>query len=129
MRYLLGRRDAGVHGPSDSGLFKTLVDALDPDSLNGMPVVVAPRPGRPATRWCSTTRCGRSSRHLRAVVVPTGVFAATEDFGDAGTLGHRVTAGRVQLAALMVDTPTGVGGSRRPRRASAAVRVRRRPPM
>ena len=38
--------------------------------------------------------------YLHAVVVPTGVFAATDDFGDAG-LERRVTRAAGELAALM----------------------------
>jgi FMN reductase len=41
--------------------------------------------------------------HLRAVVVPTGVFAASEDFGrtDEGHLDKRVRRAAGELAALM----------------------------
>jgi FMN reductase len=46
--------------------------------------------------------------HLRAVVVPTGVFAASEDFGrtDEGHLDKRVRRAASELAALMgVEAP------------------------
>jgi FMN reductase len=43
--------------------------------------------------------------YLRAVVVPTGVFAASEDFGrtDEGHLDKRVRRAAGELAALMGD--------------------------
>ena len=38
--------------------------------------------------------------YLHAVVVPTGVFASTGDFGDEG-LEHRISRATGELAALM----------------------------
>jgi FMN reductase len=61
--------------------------------------------------------------YLRAVVVPTGVFAATEDFGSHG-LSDRITRAAAELAALVLSQGGyGVGGfapdlSARPRRTS-----------
>jgi FMN reductase len=98
-----------VFTASYSGLFKTLVDALDPDSLNGMPVVVAATAGTPRHSLVLDHAMRPLFSHLRAVVVPTGVFAATEDFGDPG-LSDRITRAASELAALMVGTPTGVAG-------------------
>ncbi|CAM5449636.1 hypothetical protein TPAU25S_01819 [Tsukamurella paurometabola] len=51
-----------VFTASYSGLFKMFVDALDPDTLTGVPVMVAATAGTPATRWCSITLCGPCSR-------------------------------------------------------------------
>ena len=48
-----------VFSASYSGLFKTFFDILEPGTLDGMPVLVGPRPARRATRSCSTTRCAR----------------------------------------------------------------------
>jgi FMN reductase len=114
-----------VFTASYSGLFKTLVDALDPDSLNGMPVVVAATAGTPRHSLVLDHAMRPLFSHLRAVVVPTGVFAATEDFGDAG-LSERITRAASELAALMVGTPTGVAGfapdlAARPRRSGSEV--------
>ena len=114
-----------VFTASYSGLFKMLVDALDPDSLNGMPVVVAATAGTARHSLVLDHAMRPLFTYLRAVVVPTGVFAATEDFGDAG-LTDRVTRAASELAALMVDTSTGVGGfapdlAARPRRSGTDV--------
>ncbi len=114
-----------VFTASFSGLFKMLVDALDPDSLNGMPVVVAATAGTPRHSLVLDHAMRPLFSHLRAVVVPTGVFAATEDFGDTA-LTERVTRAASELAALMVDTSTGVGGfapdlASRPRRSGTDV--------
>ncbi len=114
-----------VFTASYSGLFKTLVDALDPDSLNGMPVVIGATAGTPRHSLVLDHAMRPLFSHLRAVVVPTGVFAATEDFGDPG-LSDRVTRAASELAALMVGTPAGVAGfapdlAARPRRSGSDV--------
>ena len=45
----------------------------------------SPRPpAPPGTRWCSSTRCARCSPTCTRSSCPTGVFAATDDFGDTG---------------------------------------------
>ena len=57
------------------------------------------------------------------IVVPTGIFAATEDFGSHG-LSDRITRAAAELAALVVGRGDyGVGGfapdlAARPRRTS-----------
>ena len=48
--------------------------------------------------------------YLRAVVVPTAVFAATEDFGGDADLERRVHRAAGELAALVVAERTGVAG-------------------
>lgn len=98
-----------VFTASFSGLFKMLVDALDPESLNGMPVVIAATAGTPRHSLVLDHAMRPLFTYLRAVVVPTGVFAATEDFGDAG-LTDRITRAASELAALMVSTTTAVAG-------------------
>ena len=111
-----------VFTASFSGLFKMFVDALDPEALNGMPVLVAATAGTPRHSLVLDHAMRPLFSYLRAVVVPTGVFAATDDFGDAG-LDDRITRAASELAALMVDSGPGghVGGfapdlaSRRPR--------------
>ena len=44
--------------------------------------------------------------YLHAVVVPTGVFAATEDFGSSG-LADRVARATGELAALLGTSTSG----------------------
>ena len=108
-----------VFTASYSGLFKLFVDALDPESINGMPVLVAATAGTPRHSLVLDHAMRPLFTYLRAVVVPTGVFAATEDFGDEG-LDARISRAAAELAALVVDSGH-VGGfapdlaSRRPR--------------
>ncbi|QZY29075.1 CE1759 family FMN reductase [Nocardioides coralli] len=113
-----------VFGASYSGLFKLFVDALDTDALNGMPVLVAATAGTARHSLVLDHAMRPLFTHYRAVVVPTGVFAATEDFGAAG-LAERVGRAAAELAALMVRTE-GVEGfapdpAARPRRSGTGV--------
>ncbi len=113
-----------VFGASYSGLFKLFVDALDPDGLNGMPVIVGATAGTPRHSLVLDHAMRPLFTHLRAVVVPTGVFAATEDFGAAG-LEERIARAASELAALMVGTEHVDGftpdPSARPRRSGTGV--------
>lgn len=73
-----------VFAASYAGLFKTFVDLLDPDALTGTPVVVAATAGTARHSLVLDHALRPLFTYLRAVVVPTGVFAATDDFGSAG---------------------------------------------
>lgn len=114
-----------VFTASYSGLFKMFVDSLDPDALNGMPVLIGATAGTPRHSLVLDHAMRPLFTHLRAVVVPTGVFAATEDFGGAG-LEQRIGRAAAELASLMVTGQDHVSGfgpdlSARPRRSGAGV--------
>lgn len=109
-----------VFTASYSGLFKMFLDALDPDALTGVPVLIGATAGTARHSLVLDHALRPVFTYLRAVVVPTGVFAATEDFGSAG-LAERVRRGAAELAALVVATAGGVAGfapdpAARPRR-------------
>ena len=113
-----------VFTASYSGLFKMFVDALDPDSLNGMPVLIGATAGTARHSLVLDHAMRPLFTYLRAVVVPTGVFAATEDFGDAG-LEERVRRAAAELASLLVgaDRVSGFGPdlTSRPRRSGSSL--------
>ncbi len=97
-----------VFAASYSGLFKTFVDVLEPGALDGTPVLVAATGGTARHSMVLDHALRPLFSHLRAVVVPTGVFAASEDFGrtDEGHLDKRVRRAAGELAALMgVEAP------------------------
>ncbi len=98
-----------VFTASYSGLFKTFVDLLDKDSLTGKPVLVAATAGTPRHSLVLEHAMRPLFSYLRAVVVPTAVFAATEDFGSAD-LDQRVQRAAGELATLVVAERTGVAG-------------------
>lgn len=104
-----------VFSASYSGLFKTFVDLLDPKALVGMPVLVAATAGTARHSLMLDHAMRPLFGYLRAVVVPTGVFAATEDFGAVDGAGEDALSARIhraaeELAALVVRTPSGVEG-------------------
>jgi FMN reductase len=96
-----------VFTASYSGLFKTFFDVLDPDALRGVPVLVAATAGTARHSLVLDHALRPLFGYLRAVVVPTGVFAASEDFGSAG-LAERIDRAAAELVALLG------GAARRP---------------
>ncbi len=97
-----------VFSASYSGLFKTFFDVLEPGTLDGTPVVIAATAGTARHSLVLDHALRPLFAYLRAVVVPTGVFAAAEDFGatDDGSLDKRVQRAAAELAALL-----GAGGA------------------
>ena len=89
-----------VFSASYSGLFKMFFDVLEEGALDGTPVLVAATAGTARHSLVLEHALRPLFTYLHAVVVPTGVFAATDDFGDAG-LDRRVQRAAGELAALM----------------------------
>ena len=91
---------------SYSGLFKTFFDVLDKDALAGKPTLVAATAGTARHSLALEHALRPLFAYLRAVVVPTAVFAATEDFGDTSgnRLGERVDRAAGELVALLTGT-------------------------
>lgn len=113
-----------VFTASYSGLFKMFFDILDPDSLTGVPMVVAATAGTPRHSLVLDHAIRPLMNYLRAEVVPTAVFAATEDFATS-ELGARIRRAAGELAQRLVgaDGVAGFGGPtdlESPRRSSGA---------
>ena len=91
---------------SYSGLFKTFFDVLDKDALAGKPTLVAATAGTARHSLALEHALRPLFAYLRAVVVPTAVFAATEDFGDTSgnRLGERIDRAAGELVALLTGT-------------------------
>ena len=105
-----------VFSASYSGLFKTFFDLLEPGTLDGTPVLLAATAGTARHSLVVEHALRPLFAYLHAVAVPTGVFAATDDF--AGTdLADRIARAATELAALM-DRSGSVG--RGPRRRMVA---------
>lgn len=99
-----------VFNGSYSGLFKMFFDAVDMYSLTGTPVLIAATAGSARHSLVLDHAMRPLFAYLRAVVVPTGVFAATEDFGSAG-LADRISRAAAELASLVLSQGGyGVGG-------------------
>ena len=96
-----------VFSASYSGLFKTFFDVLEPDALRGTPVLVGATAGTARHSLVLDHAMRPLFAYLGATVAPTGVFAATEDFGGsrATALSDRIEAAGSELAALVGSAP------------------------
>jgi FMN reductase len=95
-----------VFSASYSGLFKTFFDVLDTDALTGKPVLLAATAGTARHSLVIDFALRPLFSYLHAVAVPTGVFAASEDFGStaSGALSQRVERAARELADLMIGS-------------------------
>lgn len=89
---------------SYSGLFKSFFDLVDNEALTGKPVLIAATGGTPRHSLALEHAMRPMFAYLHAVVVPTAVYAASEDW--AGTdLAKRIDRAAGELANLMVRAP------------------------
>ncbi|MGV9567001.1 FMN reductase [Streptomyces sp. NPDC003480] len=89
-----------VFSASYSGLFKSFFDVLDKDALVGTPVLIAATGGTARHSLVLDHALRPLFSYLRAVVSPTGVYAASEDWGAEG-LPERIERAAGELALLM----------------------------
>jgi len=71
-----------IFSASYNGLFKNFFDVLDPDSLAGKPVLIGATAGTPRHSLALEHAIRPLFTFLRAVVAPTAVFAASEDWDE-----------------------------------------------
>ncbi|WP_024793697.1 FMN reductase [Tomitella biformata] len=84
-----------IFNASYSGLFKSFFDVLEPESLEGKPVLIGATGGTARHSLAIDHAVRPMFSYLRAAPVPTGVFAATADWGDADS----GLTGRIDRAA------------------------------
>ncbi|WP_199182441.1 FMN reductase [Cryobacterium sp. Y11] len=93
---------------SFSGLFKSFFDVIDNRSLTDMPVVIGATAGTARHSLALDYAIRPMFTYLHAVVVPTTVFAASEDWGSGAdkikALSDRIDRAAGELAALMVNS-------------------------
>lgn len=92
-----------VFSASYSGLFKSFLDVAESGSLAGTPVLMAATAGTARHSLVLEHAMRPLFAHLKAVTVPTAVFAATEDFGSTaeGRLQERVDVAADELSGLV----------------------------
>ena len=95
-----------VYKAGISGLFKSFFDLLDNDLLIAKPVLLAATAGTARHALVVDEALRSLFTYLRALTVPTAVFAAPEDWGDAA-LAQRIDRAAQELVALIA---TGVEG-------------------
>jgi FMN reductase len=91
---------APVYKAGISGLFKSLVDVLDNDLLIAKPVVLAATAGSSRHALVVDEQMRSLFAYMRALTLPTSVFAAPEDWG-APELGERVRRAASELAVVI----------------------------
>jgi FMN reductase len=101
-----------VFSASYSGLFKTFFDVLEIGTLEGTPVLLGATAGTPRHSLVLDHALRPLFSYLRAVPVPTGVFAASEDFGSTadGSLTARIDRAAGELATLLAGRPATAPG-------------------
>ncbi|MEV7631106.1 FMN reductase [Microbacterium sp. NPDC089318] len=100
-----------IFSTSYSGLFKSFIDVLDPDSLTGKPVLIGANAGTARHSLAIDYAIRPLFTYLHAEPVSTGVFAASSDWGasadDVAPLSARVERGAKELAeAIARREPT-----------------------
>jgi FMN reductase len=91
-----------IFAASYSGLFKTFFDVVDEGALAGKPVLLGATAGTARHSLALDHALRPLFAHLRAIAAPTGVLAATEDWGstDSG-LAQRIERAGSELADLV----------------------------
>lgn len=93
-----------IFSGSYTGPFKTFFDVVEDGALAGMPTLLGATAGTARHSLALDHALRPLFSYLRAVVVPTGVFGATEDFGAPGRPGGPADA--------VVDPETADGAAR-----------------
>lgn len=95
-----------IFSTSYSGLFKSFIDVLDPDSLRGKPVLIGANAGTARHSLAIDYAIRPLFAYLHAEAVSTGVFAASADWGGAGdnvaTLSSRIDKGATEFAEAIL---------------------------
>ena len=89
-----------VYKAGISGLFKSFVDVLDDDLLIAKPVALAATAGSSRHALVVDDQMRSLFAYMRALTLPTSVFAAPEDWG-AAELGERVRRAATELAVVI----------------------------
>jgi FMN reductase len=96
---------APVYKAGISGLFKSFVDLFDDDLLVAKPVLLAATAGSSRHALVIDEQMRPLFAYLRALTLPTSVFAAPEDWA-AAELGGRIERAATELAVIL---QAGVG--------------------
>ncbi|MBJ2122418.1 FMN reductase [Arthrobacter sp. MSA 4-2] len=98
-----------VFSGSYSGLLKSFFDVLDPAALEGMPVLMGATGGSARHALMLEHAMRPLFTYLRAVVVPTGVYASPEDWGSGEAsiqpLEQRIHRAARELGGVLRNSP------------------------
>jgi len=96
-----------VYKAGISGLFKSFADVLDNDLLIAKPVILAATAGTPRHAMVVDEQLRPLFAFLRAMPMPTSLFAAPDDWGST-SLGDRIARAATELTLFL---RSGVGAS------------------
>jgi FMN reductase len=91
---------APVYKAAISGLFKSFVDVLDDDLIVAKPVLLAATGGTARHALVIDDQMRPLFAYLRALTLPTSVYAAPEDWGTS-ELGTRIERAATELAVVV----------------------------
>jgi FMN reductase len=89
-----------VYKAGPSGLFTSFFNVLDNDLLIAKPVLLAATAGTPRHALVADDQMRAMFAYLRALTVPTSLFAAPEDWSDPALI-ERIERAAFELALLM----------------------------
>jgi len=89
-----------VYKAGISGVFKTFLDVLDNDLLVAKPVLLAATVGTPRHALVIDGQLRPLFAYMRALTLPTSVYAAPEDWGSP-ELGTRIERAAAELAVMV----------------------------
>ena len=89
-----------VYKAAPSGMLTSFLDILDDDLIIAKPVVLAATAGTARHALVVDEQMRSMFAYLRALTVPTSLFAAAEDWGDPA-LNKRIDRAAVELVLLM----------------------------
>jgi FMN reductase len=100
-----------VFSASYSGLFKSFIDVLDPQSLDGKAVLLGATGGTDRHQMVLDYAMRPLFSYLRTRTAPTGVFAGPQDWGNAddggSPLSSRIDRAAAEFAALLAGEQPG----------------------
>lgn len=97
-----------IFNGSYGGVFKSFFDVLDTDALAGTPVLIGATGGTPRHSLALEFAVRPMFAHLRAIVAPTAVYAAAQDWGDPAeerALADRIESAGRDFAAAVAGRP------------------------
>ena len=89
-----------IYKAGPSGLFMSFIDVLDDDLMIARPVVLAATAGTARHALAVDDQMRPMFAYLRALTIPTSLFAAPEDWGDPA-LNKRIDRAAVEFVMLM----------------------------
>jgi FMN reductase len=89
-----------VYKAGISGVFKTFVDVLEGDLIVAKPVLLAATGGTPRHALVIDDQMRPLFAYMRALTLPTSVYAAPEDWGTT-ELGRRIERAATELAVMV----------------------------